>query len=179
MLLKLGMKLTSIKENLFIVTYEGYATRGDFSTLYNDLISDMYNNDVIFRNDIYNYGKLSQIDIIKLLISYDYPVNRNTHIIDPWSDLYYDIDIFAYFIKNGMDINKIWEVDMGYENYNRDLLTGAIILSTPNKMYLNIIEFLLQNGANNEITNYDARNLVFDPIYKPIETLLLKYGVCL
>ena len=182
MLLKLGMVLNThpvaIKDDLFVLAYVGYVYKSIYSKLYDGLIDSTPNNtpnkNTIFRNDIYNYGVSTHLDIIKLLISHNIPTTNVSLMITPYSAIYNDVSILEYFIRNGLNINKRWD-DTRF-NENRNLLEGVIISAKPDKMYLDVIEFLLENGADRHIINKEAIQVVNNPVYEPIKILLLKYG---
>lgn len=159
MLLKFGMNLSLIKENLFTFTSIGYLMAACSSDIYNDLI----NNNIIFRNDIYNYGN-EYLDIVKLLINYNVPIGYSC-IFDKHSDLFYDVEIFRYFLQNGMNINKT----IGHNNLN--FLEIAIIVKKEA-----VIEFLLQNGIDKKITNKKPINEIINN-NEYLKNLLLMYGV--
>lgn len=164
MLLKLGMTfnmtINSIKENLFTFTSAGYLTQNCSSEIYNNLVSD----DIIFRNDIYNYGE-GYLDIVKLLINYNVPIDNSwSWIFTRQSDIFYEVEIFRYFLQNGMNINKT----TGHNSMT--FLEVAI-----NFKKLDVIEFLLQEGINKKITNERAIKIINDN--EQIKHLLLTYGV--
>ena len=175
MLLKYGMdfnmvsvctsSLISIKENnLFEIARTGYCSQNSHSEIYNDLV----NNNTIFRNDNYNYGEASEyVNIIKLLISYQTPIGKCC-IFNRHSVIFYSIDIFTYFLQNGMDINITW----GHHSKNvNNFLTVAISAKK-----LDVIEFLLQNKINTKILkNHEINNTINNN--EQIKNLLLKYGV--
>ena len=169
-LLKLGLSFNSIStqtdvNNLFDITSIGYGIKGRLSKIYGDLIS----NNTIFRNDIYNYGGDSEyVNIIKLLISYDVPINDCC--IFNRGYIFYTIDIFTYFIQNGMDINKRFGV-------NNDISFLSLAISAE-KLDLNVIEFLLQQKIDTKIVNVpqiSTIKIINDN--DQLKNLLLKYGV--
>ena len=181
MLMKLGMNLNliSMNDDLFVAAHMGFVAKGTPNEIYDKLIDDTFdNNDAIFRNDTYNYGISEHSDIIKLLISYDIPVKNIMAMITPYHNLYYDVKIIEYLICNGLNTNKRWGMAQ-VDGDSRTLLEGVIIFAKPDKMYLDIIELLLQNKCNKEIINENAIKTINNPVYEPIKTLLLKYGVCL
>ena len=188
MLLQLGMAFSSTSSltrvnNLFKITYMG--TNGccfSYSEIYDDLIED----NIIFRNDLYCGGD-KHLEIVKLLISYNYPTFGET-IFFPYSQTFYDVEIFSYFIQNGYDINKKWESPMikangKRENDSRNLLEGAIIMHIEDYTFgddhdgLAIIEFLLQSGIDTVLTNKYAIRIVNESQYTEFQKLMMMYGV--
>ena len=146
-------------------------------SLYKELITpnmDTSINDEIFRNDLYQYGNYS-IGILKLLISHDtkklYRYNLDLGLL---TDRFYDIEIFRYLIENNtlIDINKKFIprdiVLNGIEEIT--LLECSVIYNK-----LDIIEFLLQNGAKGPIIN--DRAVKKAKINQPIIDMLMKYGI--
>ena len=172
MLMKFGMNINSLNEDLFIVSWCGYIVKSN-PTASSDTYGNLINNNTIFRNDIVNYESTYQItNIIKLLINCGIRM-PNDFIPSAYSNLFYDVDIFTYFIQNGFDIDK----NNISSYYPRNILEGVIIFAKPDKMNLDIIELLLQNGFNLTIKDTNAIEVVNDPVFEPIKILLLKYGI--
>ena len=170
MLLKFGMEFSSIminNNNLFTLTSIGYKKKGCVSKIYDDLIRD----NIIFRNDIYNYGDdIEYVNIIKLLISYNIPIGNtsdNAYFFKN-SHIFYKIEIFEYFIQNCMDIN----IKCG--KYSDLSLLDMVICGGE----LNVIEFLLQNNIDKKIIYAHEHRDIIDN-NKQLKTLLLKYGITL
>ena len=166
MLLKYGMKFSLIysinKNNLFDITLDGHKSHNVFSKIYYEIV----NNDPIFRNDIYNYGNDNEyVKIVKLLIDHGVPTD-NYCIFNRHSIIFYNVDIFTYFIKNGMDINIKWG-----SRKNNNFLTTAI-----GAKKLDVIEFLLQQKIDTTIVkNHENKFIIYEN--EQIKNLLLKYGV--
>lgn len=164
LLLKLGMDIYSITDNLYTVTKMGNSPKCSKTFVYDDLI----NNNTIFRNDVYKYGN-KYVDIIKLLIEYDVPA-QGIVILYPYNSNFYDIDIFKFYIKIGLDINIKWKSPVPEYCDDRNFLEGSIIFD-----HIDIVEFLLESGVIPNITDTAAIRTINKN--KQIRDLLLKYDI--
>ena len=185
LLLKNGLKLDMCNENLFnmiingkastIYDFDRYVRLGVISsitpvlTFYHQLIENCDE----FKNDIYHYGN-DHAGILKLLISHDVKQLGNCALdIGCLTSEFYDICILKYFIVDDAlaNLDKKCVIANQFNSYEtRSLLESAILYEK-----LDVIEYLLQNGAKGPVGNNDAVSKVLAT--EPIMNMLLKYGI--
>jgi ankyrin repeat protein len=161
-LTSLGLELKE-DNDILRMTLSGSFYKSIASKEYDSLLE----NNIIFRNDAYNYGNTYH-DICKLLFKYGITINDDS-CVNILSRKFYDVELFSYFIDKLPDINKKYASAYNYGLDNSTLLESSIIY-----MKTDVIEFLLKNGANLDITNTAALKVINEN--EDIKNLLLTFG---
>jgi ankyrin repeat protein len=162
LLLSLGMEFSTIP-NLFFAILDGCDCIGKASLSYDKLVED----DLTFRNDLYNYGT-EHIEVFKLLIKYEVP-HGSWQFLRYLPIAFYDPIIFSYFLKGDVDPNERFMFDFIGYLYKASLLEMSII---HNK--IDITELLLQYTTNISIQSVYASEII--ERNENFKNLLLRYG---
>ena len=142
LLLELGMDFNNITENLFSIVNDGHCRTGFFRV--HKYVTD---NNVIFRNYVFNYGG-KYLKILKLLIKHNVPIpNHDDIFFSSYKKEFCDIGIIEYFISNGLNIHK--KIDNQYPSVLNgcNLTEGCVIFGN-----VPVVRSLLEYGAVIDMT---------------------------
>src|SRR5690606_5647551 len=118
--------------------------------------ADLNSAELRLPSPLFLASEIGQLDAMKVLIKYGADVNyRNSYDMTPlivasYSDLPQRFNVIKLLVEAGADVNAESE-------FGRNAIAGALFGSDN----LNIVDYLIQNGANPKKVNKGGSNYMF------------------